>query len=246
MAGVKREAPSAPVAAEAASSPAVITNKILQNRLLAGLGNKGGARGSLTKCAFRLGDLSSSGFHQDKKDALLRELQHQKLEMTKLVLTLQRNRIELETVRTTTEDYKQQTVTETAAVQEQRRQLRQQCAVTKCEREYEALAEVAAARYPTSRRVLQQQLDDLTTESRDTKAKVLAAQAETTVRQGQFQLLMQCMLDLKQSLLHEDVVATAAEVGEEEGQEEEEEDAAMDVEAPQGKTPQEEDLYGDL
>lgn len=244
MAGVKRKTPSAAEVAEApapAITPTVITNEILQNRLLAGLGIKGGARGSLTRCVARLQDEDAAA-----ADALVRELEHSQIEITKLLLTLQKNQMELRVVQKDTEKFHEQTETERAVVEGKRTELKQQLEVTACEREYDALAKLCANRHPTSRRVLQQQLDAVTEQCKQTKGELQTSKAQVEVRQAQFQLLMQCILDLKQSLTEPLYVKIqekdADESEQEEGQADETED--MDVDTTERKN--EEDLYDDL
>lgn len=250
MPAVKRKAPDDAEDSTTTITPTVITNEILQTRLLAGLGIKGGARGSLTRCVARLGDVqhAAAESQEEAADALQRELEHQQIEMTKLLLTLQRNQMELRVVQKETEACRKQAESERTVVEEKRTELQQQLEVTACEREYDALAKLCANRHPTSRRVLQQQLGAVTKQCQQTKVELQTSKAQVQVRQAQFQLLMQCILDLKQSLTEPlDVKIDekdADESEEEEGQANESEN--MDVETTEQQKNEDEDLYEDL
>lgn len=258
--GVKRKAPGEEEEndKEATHRQTELTSKILHHRLLIGLGNKGGAKGSLTKCVGRIGAVLRNPDDLTAKEAAVRELQHQQLELLKLFWMVQRNQVELEALRSSVNITKDQASEESIVVQDKRKELRKQLTVTACEREYEALAKVAATRHPTSRRALQQQLDRVSEQQRETEDAVKRTQKEVTIRQSQFQLLMQCVFDLKQSL--QEPLDVSADAGNdsgaltnqeknedekvEEGEEEEERCVGMELE-PTATVP-EEDLYEDL
>ncbi|GAX26583.1 hypothetical protein FisN_21Lh048 [Fistulifera solaris] len=254
--GVKRKAPEDGDGDNPGSRPIEITPKILHQRLLVGLGNKGGAKGSLTKCVARVGAVLRDPDNSTLKEAAVREFEHQQLELMKLYWMVYRNQIELETLNSSINITKQQASEESVIVQEKRKELRKQLTVTACEREYEALAKVATTRHPTSRRALQQQLDRVLEQYKETEEAVKRTKKEVAIRQSQFQLLMQSLFDLKQSLQEPlDVAAdndpeTARnhEEEDENGEEEEEKEGtivAMDVE-PAALTGPAEDLYDDL
>ena len=238
MAGAKRKKPTSE-GSQPTITPTVVTNEILQNRLLAGLGIKGGGRGSLT----RIGDmLHRADTDKTPADALIREFQHSQIELTKLLLKTKRNQLELAAIQRDTAAIVEQTDQARTSLQHKRRQLTQQLQVTACEREYDALAKLAATRHPVSRRVLQQELDTCRARCQETRRALQTSRAETAVRQGQFQLLMQCLLDLKQSLTEPlDVEVVDANSDAEEGRASEDAES-MDV-VPAGE---EEELYGDL
>ncbi|GAX23267.1 hypothetical protein FisN_21Hh048 [Fistulifera solaris] len=253
--GVKRKAPEDGDGDTHGSRPIEITPKVLHQRLLVGLGNKGGAKGSLTKCVARIGAVLRDPDDATLKEAAVRELEHQQLEFMKLYWMVHRNQIELETLHSSINITKQQASEESVIVQEKRKKLRKQLTVTACEREYEALAKVATTRHPTSRRALQQQLDRVLEQQRETEDAVKRTKKEVAIRQNQFQLLMQCLFDLKQSLQEpldvsaDDDHATVEDNKEkdEDGEELEEKGGAivaMDVE-PAIAGP-DEDLYEDL
>lgn len=257
--GVKRKAPGEEDGdKDDTSSRTELTSKILHHRLLVGLGNKGGAKGSLTKCVARVGAVLRNPEDGTAREAAVRELQHQQLELVKLFWMVQRNQVELETLHSSVNISKRQASEESVVVQDKRKELRKQLTVTACEREYEALSKVAATRHPTSRRALQQQLDRVAEQQRETEDAVKRTQKEVAIRQSQFQLLMQCVFDLKQSLQEPLDVPTGADNdaktsakedndGEDEKAEEgeeEENNVSMEVE-PTALAP-EEDLYEDL
>lgn len=252
--GVKRKAPGEEDEEDVTSSRTELTHKILHHRLLVGLGNKGGAKGSLTKCVARVGTVLQNPDDATIKEAAVRELEHQQLELLKLFWMVQRNQVELETLRSSTNVTKQQASEESMVVQEKRKELRKQLTVTACEREYEALAKVAATRHPTSRRALQQQLDRVSVQQSETGDAVKRTQKEVAIRQSQFQLLMQCVFDLKQSLQEPLEVSVAPEasaianedVQEDEDDDDEEEETNVAMEVDPTALVLEEDLYEDL
>jgi hypothetical protein len=211
------------------------SSESLQQRLAAGLGNKGGARGSLTRCAGRLGSLKRA-FEDEEEDnnnnqetetnveksntdasppeattttttvaaaaeLLSRELQLAHIEMTKLFLLARRQDVELEQLRgSSLTILQEQIATERATVDLMRRQLQQASSTVACQREYESLAKLASSRHPTARRVLQDQMDQVQAQLDQTQQDFKVATSHVEIRERQFQLLIQCMLDLKQSL----------------------------------------------
>jgi hypothetical protein len=225
MAGTKRKEPAAEAAVPTATAqptmitPTVITNEILENRLLTGLGIQGGSQGSLTRCAIRLAEFRRRRRHHQQQqqqplddttsttneaaaDALIRQVQHAQAELTKLLVQttfmLPRNIIHTTTTTTTIPQLQ-------ALVRDKRLELAQQLRVTACEREYETLAHLALTKHVTSRKVLLQELDKVSRECQETTIAIQQKQAETAVRQAQFQLLMQCILDLKHSLAEQPI-----------------------------------------
>ena len=203
----KNEAPSS------IPPPTIDSDDVIQNRLRMGHGIKGGTRGSLTRCAGLVMNFVKQQ-HADpsstttttattsivSRDKLIREFEHLQLEMTKWILTTNRNEQELAAVQQHITTLQQKTVQEKEQVATKRAELQRQLHVTGCEREYDALAKIASSRHPISRKVLQQQLQQCQDTITTTQQELVKRKAQTAVRQGQFQLLMQCILDLKQSL----------------------------------------------
>lgn len=199
-------------------------DEAIEERLTVGLGNKGGARGSLTKCVGRLAaqDINPADLH--------REVSLVQLELHKLVQMRQRNEQETAQI----ESLEPQIQQEYEKVQQLRQQLTQASTAQSCLQEYETLAKLAFTRHKTSRKVLEAQLVALKEEYQTIIKESREATAQEAVRTAQFQLLMQCMLDLKQSLkepLEELVPSQSDEMVEETA------GTAMDTE---------EGLYGDL
>ena len=230
----------------------------IQQRLSAGLAIKGGGRGSLTRCVGRLGQLAlaqqqpprqhpshddaAAGVVPNYKDedasrqALAREVQAVYVELTKLALLAQRQRAELEalpaadSLDAAVQDA-QRTVQELRGAHQQAKQ------TVSCQREYEALAKVAATRYPTPRRVSQAQMDAVNQATRAAQEESAQQDAQRVVREKQFAALVQCMADLKQSLT-EPVVFDALEKSGD--------DDAMDVDKEEGGGEGENDEDGEL
>lgn len=288
--GTKRKEPSLNETPTFANTGSTIelSSTILHNRLLTGLGNKGGARGSLTKCVERLeaylADVDYGAIDQQaesnppgpnnnsppapsaKEDPilaedgalspsmpsslslLLRELKHQHLEMYKLVLLRERLGREIQSVKERTDARKAETVASNEVVQQKRRQLQQQLTVTACEREYEALAKLVVNRHPVGQRRLRNELDKLNEDIALAKAQLNQARAESAIRKGQFQLLVQCILDLKQSL-QEPLDTTGNGIAIEEESEPPTADTSMEVDESEAKIStgsDSQDLYDDL
>jgi len=221
----------------------LLTTDLLLHRLHAGLGIAGGARGSLTKCA------ASSHSKTD--------LQLQQIELTKLWLTVQRNAAELKELE------QQQQAATTASAQEAQQQspsmaelrselerLRQ---VQSCLQEYEALAKLTVGRHTVSETKLQSKVQQMEEETKKAVADLQQLRAACRVRQGQFHVLQQCILDLQQSL-QEPVVLQENELEQAAAAQDDDDVDAMDVDEGGAKQPpkdMEDDeegelLYGDL
>jgi hypothetical protein len=215
------------------------SSESLQQRLAAGLGNKGGARGSLTRCAGRLGSLKRALDNEEEEEEnnssnknpenetnvennndassppeatstttvaaaaelLSRELQLAHIEMTKLFLLARRQEVELEQLHgSSLQTLLKKIATERATVDRLRLQLQQASSTVACQREYESLAKLASSRHPTARRVLQDQMDHVQAQLDQAQQDFKMATSHVEIREKQFHLLIQCMLDLKQSL----------------------------------------------
>lgn len=228
----------------------------LQHRLALGAATKGGQRGSLTRCAVRIAQLgggeSSSTTEESSEEECLRELQLLQVEMNKLYGMIQRTQQEVEETDASFA-LEQEIAAELEEVKRLRTEVNQASLAQSCQLEYEALAKLATSRHPTPRRVLQQQLDDVKQQLEQAKRETLEKEGHVKVREAQFQLLMQCILDLKQSLnepLELDEKEKAAVLDDKE-EEEGEEDAKQEAEPMQEDDKEEDEddeegLYTDL
>lgn len=190
-----------PAVAIAAPDIDVYSNEILRERLAAGLGNQGGARGSLTRCVGKAMMLRNTVDGSDNAvQEMQRELQLVDIELTKLYWTVQRQRAELEQARQEQEPLQAAIADERVRVNELR-QTMQQAALTKaCRNEYEALTKIVNTKHPVGPRALQAQLDELLLQLEATQEKSQTATSHVRIRQAQFQNFLQSLLDLKQSL----------------------------------------------
>jgi chromosome segregation ATPase len=231
----------------------VPTPEIYQQRLSAGLGLAGGARGSLTRTVGKLTDWQQQQQQQQQaaeatdqdggesaRDNLVRELQLMELEMTKLILMHQRQELELrEASKMNDLSGDDELATNRAAVEELLDQTKQAASTQSCLTEYESLAVLAVQRHPVSSRALQDQLKAVQDEYEETEKALGKATADVAVRNAQFQSLMQSLLDLKQSLTEPlEQTTTTTEQGDDKA-------LPMDVE-PAEKGEEDGELYGDL
>lgn len=200
--------------AKSRTAPA-LSNETVQERLTTGVGSKGGTRGSLTRCATKFGALCAKLQQQQQagaadadpdpessidalKDELKREVRLFQVEMKKWLIMIQSSQKELI-------DAKQQEEQSAKLVQEKQEQIQQLrtkaakvARTRKCWQEYETLAKLARQRSP--RRVLQSKMEKMNSDLVKTKKQLYETAAESKVREKQFHLLIQCMLDLKRSL----------------------------------------------
>lgn len=189
-------------------TPPSLSNKTLQQRLLTGASIKGGARGSLTRCAAKLGSLnaklaSTGGSSTDEeilaiKDELKREVRLFQIEMHKTMIMIQSAEKELQDVTAAEQQMAASVEQKQQAVQELRNQAASVAKTRKCWKEYEALAKLARQRSP--RRILQAKMDKANADLETTKKKLYETAAESKVREKQFHLLIQVMTDLRRSL----------------------------------------------
>jgi hypothetical protein len=242
----------------AATTAALVvpTPEIYQQRLSAGLGLAGGARGSLTRTVGKLTDWQQQQQQQaaettakdagddgeSSRDNLVRELQLMELEMTKLILMHQRQELELrEASKMNDRNGDDELATNRAAVEELLDQTKQAASTQSCLTEYESLAVLAVQRHPVSSRALQDQLKAVQDEYEETEKSLAKATADVAVRNAQFQSLMQSLLDLKQSLTEplEQTTTTGS------GDADDDKPLPMDIE-PAEKGEEDAELYGDL
>jgi hypothetical protein len=240
-----------------------LTPEIYQQRLSAGLGLAGGARGSLTRTVGKLthwqqqqqqaAATTDNGDGDDNaRDNLVRELQLMELEMTKLILMHQRQELELRQASKnndssigigSTGSGDDELATNRAAVQELLNQTKQAANTQSCLTEYESLALLAVQRHPVSSRALQDQFKAVQDDFEATEKALIKATADVAVRNAQFHSLMQTLLDLKQSLT-EPLEQPVVPVTEEGDDDDDDKPQPMDVE-PKEKG-EEDDFYDDL
>lgn len=189
--------------------PPPITTVTLQYRLDTGnIGKQGGQRSSLTRCAQKFGTLQ---FHlltsnpdavaiENSKVDLVRELELFELEMNKLILWQQQLERQVRTNQEVQQKRERELASLSQQVGESSRQARMALQTQRCFAEYEALAKLINNNHPTSIDQLQHQIDEM-------KADMAAVEAETNdkdkilkVREAQYQLLIQFMMDLKRSV----------------------------------------------
>lgn len=187
--------------------PPPLSNETLQHRLLTGASIKGGARGSLTRCAAKLGSLQAKlnapGGSTDQeilsiKNELKREVRLFQIEMHKLMLMIQSAEQELQEATKQEKTMAQLVENKRKETQELRRQAATLAKSRKCWMEYEALAKLARQRSP--RRILQAKMDQANADLEATRKKLYETAAESKIREKQFHLLIQVMTDLRRSL----------------------------------------------
>jgi hypothetical protein len=183
-----------------------LSNETIQERLETGAH---GSRASLTKCATRYRTFLET-IHADEADAdaieqskqeLEQELKLYQVEVHKMSLSLETAQREL----TQLESAGRETSTLIQEKQEQLVALRSKQSRSKqvwgFKEEYEALAKMGNHR--PSRAILEKRLLLTEKQMQMTIAAEQATKTQVEVREKQFQLLMQCMLDLKASVNEE-------------------------------------------
>ena len=190
--------------------PPPLSNETLQHRLLTGASIKGGARGSLTRCAAKLGSLHAklnspgAGGRTDQeavlaiKSELKREIRLFQIEMHKIMIMIQSTEKELQDTTTQEEELAKMVEEKHRETLELRKQAVSVAKSRKCWMEYEALAKLARQRSP--RRILQAKMDKANAELEATRKKLYETAAESKIREKQFHLLIQVMTDLRRSL----------------------------------------------
>jgi hypothetical protein len=239
--------------------PPPLVTETLQYRLDTGnIGKSGGQRGSLTRCAQKYGSFQSKLLAKEadaeaiegSKQDLAQELQLYKLELTKLVL-LQRSLQEQVDLNQEAEIERESRLEElTREVQESQLQANRSQETQSCYLEYEALAKLANENHVQPSRKLKEQIAQIDEEIKGFQQQETEMDKTLKVRETQFQLLIQYMLDLKRSLTGGDGDEHAKGVPHAQGSDDEnddDEEGAIEEEQP---TPMdvddEEDLYGDL
>lgn len=220
--------------------------EILEQRLSSGLGNPGGARGSLTRVAVK----ATEDEHDSSFQAEL-DLAH--LELTKLYHVWQRQEIEQQQLEQHEAQLEPEIAAEKKKVEALRSELQDSLSVQSCRHEYSALAKICNSRHPTAAPVLQKEVDELEQKRLETLQKLETVRTHVHIRQGQLQNFFQSMFDLKQSLT-EDLVATPEErdqaLEKNNAKDDDDDNDAggdpMEVEKSEGEEDEEDALYGDL
>lgn len=191
----------------------LITTETLQYRLdTQNFGKSGGQRSSLTRCAQKYGTfralLSSetpdAEIIEKSKNDLVREVELFDLEITKLILfqhnlerQAKRNDV-IEAERKRKIEAVQQQVHESRALA--KRSLEQY----NCLSEYESLGKVVNDNHPTPSTELRKEIDEIRKEISNLEDGSAKKDEIIKVRESQYQLLLQYMVDLKHSLKEDD------------------------------------------
>lgn len=197
------------------NTPPVLQPETLRDRLLTKEGKSLSAdRGSLSKCALRFREFSASSLKVSRcadgeklselqklrtlKDDLIRELQLHDLEMKKLELASQVADAELEYYESIVKETASSTALIKKEIEAEKNKLYAKSKLKQNVEEYEALAKLAN-RY-TSIRENTQTMNEVNIEMEKIRAEVKESEKELEMRGVQFQLLMQTIFDLKNSL----------------------------------------------
>jgi hypothetical protein len=189
--------------------PPPITTETLQYRLDTGnIGKAGGQRSSLTRCAQKYGGFRSMLLSEEpdaeaietSKQGLLRELGLFELELTKLILYQQSLERQVKRNQEMQANREQELHQFKAGVAESSARANKSKETENCKIEYEALARLINEKHPTSREELQKQIDEMKDETKQLDKEIVEKDQVLKVREAQYQLLLQYMLDLKRSL----------------------------------------------
>lgn len=194
----------------ASSFPPVLLPTTIQMRLDTGnIGKGGGQRGSLTRCAQKFGTFQSklrtpnpdASELESSKEELEKELAYYQLEISKQFL-LQRNMLQQVQRNQTQEQQRLDKIRELKEQVEKIETEAQACSHTrKCCEEYEALAKLANDKFQSTSRVdLENQIEESSQELERLQEEEHTTDHLLSTRGAQFQLLMQYITDLKESL----------------------------------------------
>ena len=216
----------------------LLTTDLLLHRLHSGLGIAGGARGSLTKAASKRS---------------VTDLQLQQIEITKLLLTSQRNATEVAQLENAQQQQQPTVVPTVKTIPELRSELGRLEQVQSCLEEYEALAKLTVGRHTVSEHKLQQDIQELESQHARALQELHQLTAAGRVRHAQFHALQHCLQDLQQSLQEQPLTLQPHEL-EQTAAASNDEDESMDMEEEETKQPVQEHveddegelLYGDL
>jgi hypothetical protein len=196
-------------ASDAATFPPPLVTETLQYRLDTGnIAKQGGQRGSLTRCAQKFGIFQSNLMAsqpdaeaiEKAKQGVSQDLNLCKLELYKLIL-LQRNLDAQLELNQKAQDGRQAEIDEwSQEVRSSQSEASQAQDMKRCFQEYEALAKLTNENHPQSSGALKEQLSWVEEDIEKLKQEEAETDHLVKVREGQFQLLIQYMLDLKRSL----------------------------------------------
>jgi hypothetical protein len=188
--------------------PALVT-ETLQYRLDTGnIAKQGGQRGSLTRCAQKFGIFQSNllasqpdaAAIETAKQDLSQDLDMCKLELYKLIL-LQRNLDAQMELNQEAQDGRTAEIDRwSEEVRSSRSEASQAQDMKRCFQEYEALAKLTNENHPQSAWALKEKLSKVEEQIEKLKQEETETGHLMKVREGQFQLLIQYMLDFKRSL----------------------------------------------
>ena len=218
--------------------PPPLVAETLQYRLDTGnIAKQGGQRGSLTRCAQKFGIFQSNLLAkvpdaetiEASKQDLCQDLEMFELEMYKLIL-LQRNLDAQVEINHKAQQHDRQAEIEkwSEEVRSSQSEAGRAQEMKRCFQEYEALAKLTNENHPHSTRALKEEVSKIVAEIEQLKAEEAKTNHLMKVREGQFQLLIQYMLDLKRSLNDTEEQATLEELAKKAPREVDKEDAAQD------------------
>jgi hypothetical protein len=199
-----------------------ISEEALQYRLALGATTAKGGRGTLSRVAHRFLSSASLPNAREEKEELERELRLLQIEMNKQLLVLERVRCEIrqldgdQAASGTNHETAAGTVLPTSSssplfsdlakqVTSLRRQVSTAQQAQSFQVEYEALAALLHRRHATPFRTLQSQVESIEQQIESTSREVHHKQSTVRIRSSQIHLLVQSIMDLKQSLLVNDV-----------------------------------------
>jgi hypothetical protein len=197
--------------------PPLITTEMLQYRLDTGVITKNsGQRSSLTRCVQKFGNfqskLAAASNNDDNdnrpdtediessKDDLIRELSLFELEMTKLILYQQHLETQIQRNNTSQHELVKQIQDLTNEIRESTSKASRGREIQSCMSEYEALAKLINGKHPISCEELQNKIDLAKQEATRVDNEIIQKDKVLNIREAQYQLLVQYMLDLKRSL----------------------------------------------
>ena len=224
----------------------LITTETLQYRLdTQNFGKSGGQRSSLTRCAQKYGafraELSSktpdAEVIEKSKNDLVREVELFDLEISKLILWQQNLERQVKLNGVAEAERKQKIADMEQKVDASRTLANKSLEQRNCLAEYESLAKVINENHPTSSMELQKQIDEIRAEISQLENESAKKDEIIKVREIQYQLLIQYIMDLKQSLKEDqEGLNTQGEDGKNAGKKFDDKPQAMDID----------NLYGDL
>ena len=181
----------------------------LQYRLETGnIAKQGGQRGSLTRCAQKLGifrgNLAASQPDperiQGSKHDLIQDIELFKVELLKLILLQKNLHAQVALNQNLIEDCQAKIDESSGEVMAGQAEANRALETKRCFEEYEAVAKMTNELHPRTTRELKEQLTAALKQIDVLKKEDAAVDHVLKVREGQFQLLIQYMTDLKRSL----------------------------------------------